>query len=358
VTGWVTVSSVETSRRRRSAWVQITLFTALVAAVVVAVADLIPGAGARLSRAAPGWIAVAVLLELISCAAYGALFHGVFSHGSHRLGRRRGMQIGLAELGAFVIVPTGAGGPAVRIWALERSGMPFRVITTRSVIHGAIFNLPYVLAAILLGAGVILGIGSGHAPLVVALAPLGLVVSAVVIAGAATLAARALPAAAPQGRWQQIGRDLLVAFPDGLRRLPGRLREPGLSLSAVGYWAGDCGAFLAAFRAAHGSPPIAVAVLAYMLGQLGNALPLPGGVGGVEPITLGVLTASGVDLQLGAAAVLLYRLVSLGIQTAVGGVALATLIPAAEGPGESAPEPGQGSLAQSTASPAGPDRVG
>ncbi len=318
-------------RRRRSVALQILVFAALVAGVIVALADLIPGTGARLRDAAPGWIAVAVVLELVACAAYGTLFAGVFSDGAYRLRRWRGIQIGLAELGAFVIVPTGAGGPAVRIWALERSGMPFRVITTRSVIHGAIFNLPYVLIAILLGAGVALGIGTGHAPLLVALAPLGLVVAVLLVAAGTTLAARAVPDA-PADRWRRIGRDILMAFPDGMRQLPRRLRQPGLSLSALAYWAGDCGAFIAAFHAAHGSPPIPVAVLAYMLGQLGNVLPLPGGVGGVEPITLGVLTASGVDLQLGAAAVLLYRLVSLGLQTAVGAVALGTLIPALRAP--------------------------
>jgi uncharacterized membrane protein YbhN (UPF0104 family) len=68
-----------------------------------------------------------------------------------------------------------------------------------------------------------------------------------------------------------------------------------------------------------------VIVLAYMLGQLGNALPLPGGVGGIEPIMLGVLTASGVSVGLGAAAIVLYRLVSLGLQAALGAIAVATL---------------------------------
>jgi uncharacterized membrane protein YbhN (UPF0104 family) len=83
-----------------------------------------------------------------------------------------------------------------------------------------------------------------------------------------------------------------------------------------------------AVHAVHGSAPIAVIVLAYMLGQLGNALPLPGGVGGVEPAMLGVVTSSGVDLGLGAAAVVLYRLVSLGIQSLGGALAVSTLIPA------------------------------
>src|SRR5207237_3884767 len=90
----------------------------------------------------------------------------------------------------------------------------------------------------------------------------------------------------------------------------------------------DGGVVVLAFMAVHGSAPIAVIVLAHMLGQLGNALPLPGGVGGVEPAMLGVLTSSGVDPALGGAAVVLYRFVSLGIQSAAGSVAIATLIPA------------------------------
>jgi uncharacterized protein (TIRG00374 family) len=85
---------------------------------------------------------------------------------------------------------------------------------------------------------------------------------------------------------------------------------------------------VAAFHAVHGSAPLGVIVLAYMLGQLGNALPLPGGVGAIEPAMLGVLTASGVDLELGAAAVILYRFVSLGIQAAAGAIAVSTLAPA------------------------------
>jgi uncharacterized membrane protein YbhN (UPF0104 family) len=74
-------------------------------------------------------------------------------------------------------------------------------------------------------------------------------------------------------------------------------------------------------------PPLGVIVLGYMLGQLGNALPLPGGVGGVEPVMLGVLTASGVDEATGAAAIVCYRAIALGVQSALGAIALATLAP-------------------------------
>jgi uncharacterized membrane protein YbhN (UPF0104 family) len=42
---------------------------------------------------------------------------------------------------------------------------------------------------------------------------------------------------------------------------------------------------------------------------------------------LGVLTASGVDEATGAAAIVCYRAVALGVQSALGAVAIATLAP-------------------------------
>ena len=323
--------SMSTLRSRRG--LSLLLRGALAAAVLVAVgfviAGLIPGSSQRLSHSAAGWTVVEVILELVACTAYALLFHGVFSHGAFRVGYIRSAQIAIGELGAFVVVPTGAGGPALRLWALLRGGMPFRIIVVRSVVHAVAFNLPYVLAAIVLGTSVAIGVGPGHAPLAVALAPLGVVIGALLLAMAATrLAHRRQPGPEtrwPHKRWRRVGREVVEAIPAGLRELPVRLREPSPVLGAIGYWAGDCAVLIVAFHAAHGSAPVTVIVLAYMLGQLGNALPLPGGVGGIEPIMLGVLTSSGVNVGLGAAAIVLYRFVSLGIQAAAGAVAVTTL---------------------------------
>jgi putative heme transporter len=294
--------------------------------VALAIAGAVPGSGTRLSHPAGGWIAVGVGFELAACLSYAWLFHGVFSHGAYTIRFLRSVQIGVGELGAFAVVPTGVGGPVLRVWALLRSGMPFRVVMVRSVIHAPILNLPYILAAVALGTSVVMQVGPGHAPTLVALAPLGLVAVAIALAGAATIYVRQ-HSFGPQQRWRRLGIEALEAIPEGLRAVPGRLREPALPSAALGYWAGDCAVLIAAFHAAHGSAPIAVIVLGYMLGQLGNALPLPGGVGGVEPVMLGVLTASGVDAGLGGAAIVLYRLISLGIQAVAGALAVATLIP-------------------------------
>ena len=311
--------------RLRTAVVQVLAVACLLALVVYALSRAAPGSGARLRHSEAGWVGVAVVLEAIAIGSYAVLFHTVFSGGRYRLTRMRSTQIGVGELAGFVVTPTGAGGPALRIWALLRGGMPFRVVVTRSVTHAVVYNLPYVLAAVALGVAAALHVGVGHAHTVVALAPIGVVFLSLTFALWAIRLGRRPRRGS--GRWQRIGRDVLEAVPDGLRETPPRLRERYPLASAIGFWAGDCGVFLVAVHAVHGSAPVAVIVLAYMLGQLGNVLPLPGGVGGVEPAMLGVLTSSGVDLALGAAAVVVYRFIALGLQGIAGAVAVGTLIP-------------------------------
>jgi uncharacterized protein (TIRG00374 family) len=306
---------------------QAVLVAAVLGAVALVISNAVPGSEARLRDLAPSWLALAVVLEVGSLIGYALLFHFVFSGGRYTLWLVRSVQIGLGELAGFVVAPAGVAGPALRIAALLRGGMPFPVVMTRSVVHAGVLNVPYVLAAIGLGLAATFSIGALDAPLALALAPLGLVLLAILFAGVAVRVARHARGV-PRKRWRRIARQLIASVPAGLRELPGQLRKPRSPLSATAYWAGDCGVLIVAFHAVHGSAPVAVVVLAYMLGQLGNALPLPGGVGAVEPAMLGVLTASGVNLGLAGAAVVVYRFISLGLQAGVGAVAVATLIPA------------------------------
>lgn len=322
------------------------LVVALFAAVVLLLGGLVPGAWERLSNAEPGWLALAVGLELCACAGYTALFHAVFARAPYPLSGRRSTQIALAELGGFAIVPAGLGGPAARIWGLRRAGMPWRTLWVRTVAHAPLFNAPYILAALVLGLGVVVGAGPGDAPLAVALAPAGVVVGALLLFAAVTAAGRMRRLDRPS-RWRRTLRAVLLIVPDGLRETPGIARNPRSLLGALGYWAGDCAVLWAAFNAVGTVPPLGVIVLGYMLGQLGNALPLPGGVGGVEPVMLGVLTASGVDQAAGAAAIVCYRAIALGVQSTLGAVAFATLAPeiGTSREGEETPEigpPGDG----------------
>jgi uncharacterized protein (TIRG00374 family) len=61
--------------------------------------------------------------------------------------------------------------------------------------------------------------------------------------------------------------------------------------------------------------------MAYFVGTLGNLLPLPGGLGGVEGGMIGVFAAFGVDFNLSVLAVLSYRGISFWLPTLPGAIA-------------------------------------
>jgi uncharacterized membrane protein YbhN (UPF0104 family) len=305
--------------------VRAAIMVALFAAVVFAVDRFVPGAASRIEHASPGWLLLALCLELFACMSYVALFQAVFSRPPWLVPVRRGVEIGLGELGAFAITPTGAGGPALRIWGLRSSRMPWRPLIVRSISHGGVLNLPYVLAATVLGIGVSLHVVPGHAPVLTALAPLGLVVLVVIVAGVGSwlaLHGDAPDGASARGRV----RSALTTIPEGLADLALVVRRPLALVGSFGWWVGDCAALWAGFQAVGGSPSLSVLILAYMLGQLGNTLPLPGGVGGVEPLMLGIFSASGVNLGLAGAAVICYRAVALGVQGILGVGAFVSLV--------------------------------
>ena len=311
------------SSARRSV-VRAALTVALFALVAFAVDRLVPGARHRLAHASSGWLVAALALELLACGAYVVLFQAVFSRAPWLVRPRRGAEIALGEIGAFAVTPTGLGGPAVRVWGLRGSGMPWRVIIVRSISHGVVFNIPYVVAAAVLGVGVSLRLLPGHAPVLTALAPLALVVgTCLATAGAAWFPRR--DSAGDESRRRGWVRSAVATIPDGIVDFLVVVRRPRSLLGAIGWWAGDCAALWAAFQAVGGRPALSVLILAYMLGQLGNTLPLPGGVGGVEPLMLGIFSASGVDLGVAAAAVICYRAIALGAPGALGAVGVVSL---------------------------------
>jgi uncharacterized membrane protein YbhN (UPF0104 family) len=200
-----------------------------------------------------------------------------------------------------------------------------RTVLVRSVSQAGVFNVPYVLAALVLGLGVSLHVLPGHAPVLTALAPVGVVLAVCAVVLAAAVAGRTVPAG--RGEWRGRLRSAVLILPDGARDFAACARGRWPWIGSFGWWVGDCAALWASFHACGGSPELSVLVLAYMLGQLGNALPLPGGIGGVEPLMLGIFVASGVNLGLAAAAIVCYRAIALGVQGVTGAVAVASLIP-------------------------------
>jgi uncharacterized membrane protein YbhN (UPF0104 family) len=288
----------------------------------------------RLEGANTWWIAVGVVLELGSFAGYMALFRSVFvtkTHPPGRIGWRASYEITMAGVVATrLFAAAGAGGIALTAWALRRSGMAPRLVACRMVafmvLLYVIFALSLLLDGIGLGTGLFPGGGSFAITIVPAIVAAGLFGAAGLMALLpGDLERRLQRVASGSGRparfmTRAVAVPALVAT--GIRTAIGLVRErdPGL-LGAVAWWGFDVSVLWAMFHAFGDAPPFAVIWMAYFVGMLGNLLPLPGGVGGVEGGMIGALAAFGVDLQLSVAAVLAYRAISFWLPTLPGAVA-------------------------------------
>ncbi len=87
----------------------------------------------------------------------------------------------------------------------------------------------------------------------------------------------------------------------------------------------DLAALAAAFAAVGSPPPVGVLALAYVVGQLGGLIPLPGGVGGADGGLIAALALYGTPLAPAVAAVLAYRAFQLGLPAVVGALAVIRL---------------------------------
>jgi uncharacterized protein (TIRG00374 family) len=68
-----------------------------------------------------------------------------------------------------------------------------------------------------------------------------------------------------------------------------------------------------------------VILLAYLIGQLGGLLPIPGGIGGIDGGLIGTFIVFGVPASAATAAVLAYRLILFWIPLVLGAVAFLSL---------------------------------
>ena len=288
---------------------------ALVAAVVsVVVAVLLVAGGpletfadalARALHADPRWVAAAAVCELLSFAGYVALLWLVGSRATPRLTLAVSAEVTLGGAAATRLLPTGGvGGAALTIWAFRRAGLEPREATRALLAFLALLYAVFLGAIAVAGGALALGLVAGRGPLALSAVP-AVAATAAILAGLALAAARA-------GVLGAAIRDALALLRGGDARL----------LGALAWWAFD-GAVLWSMLHALGAPPApAVVVLAYLVGQVANTLPIPGAVSGGM---VGVLLAFGVGADVALASVLAYRAVAIWLPAPAGLVALGNL---------------------------------
>ena len=301
------------------------LILGAVVLVVVALIVLVPGLASlrdSLAGAQPGWLAVAAILQLGSCAGYVLVFRGVFCR--HMSWRTSG-QIGLSELAANSVLSVGgAGGLALGAWILRRGGLPSGYIARRTVAFFLLTSLANVSFLALGGIGLATGLLGDSPSILLGLVPAVAAIGAVALALAARRVAGALARRSMRSRIVAAGEAVGAGADEALALL--RTRDPGIVVGAAAYLLFDV-AMLGVCFAAFGNdvPPVGVLLVAYLVGQLGSLIPIPGGIGGVDGSLIATLVLYGVDATDAAAAVIAYRGLLLTIPALLGLPALAVL---------------------------------
>jgi len=96
-------------------------------------------------------------------------------------------------------------------------------------------------------------------------------------------------------------------------------------LGAVAYLWCDIAMLWVSFRAFGVAPPVGALTLAFLIGYLGNVLPIPGGIGALDGGLTGALILFGADPASAAAAVLVYHAIVLWVPTLLGTIAFLRL---------------------------------
>jgi uncharacterized protein (TIRG00374 family) len=318
---------------RRKLRTRLLLLLGLVLAVV-AIVTLLPGlAGlrSRLSHAKPGWLLLGVGLKVLSGLGYVAVFRMVFCR---RMSWRVSYQIGMSELGANALFPTGgAGGLALGAWALKRGGMPSAEIARRTVAFFLLTSLANFVGVLVVGTGLAVHVFPGETNLALTALPAAL---AALTVGAALLAGRAAPrlhrrlARSEEGkpsRRSLVALKTLVAVADGVNEAVALLREGNAWLigGMVAYLVFDLMILWATFHAFGAAPPLAIVWIGYLIGELGGLIPVPGGIGGVDAGLVGTFVLYKVPLASAASAVLAYRAIALWVPAVLGATAFVWL---------------------------------
>ncbi len=288
------------------------------------------GTWSRLQHGDPWWLGLAAVLEVCSFWGYIMLFRGVFARDAPRIDWRASYEITMAGLAATrLFAAAGAGGVALTAWALRRAGMEARVAACRLIAFLVVQYGVYMAVLVICGFGLYVGIipGGGSFAITVVPAIFGAVVIVVFLAIA--LVPRSFEAlvrrSTGRGWLAKVATWLATASAttgSGVRTAIYLVRSRNPSLfGTIIWWGFNVAVLWASFRAFGAAPPVGVVVMAYFVGMLGNALPLPGGIGGVDGGMIGALTAFGVHVQLAIVAVLTYRVFAFWLPTLPGAVA-------------------------------------
>jgi uncharacterized protein (TIRG00374 family) len=322
---------------------------ALVVLLIVAIYVLFPkfvGADEAVNNLGDAvwyWIVVAIGFNVLAFGAYVALFRGVLGgtredEVHRRLDLRASYQITMAGLAATrIFSAAGVGGIVVTYWALRKAGMPRRRAACRMVAFLVLTYFVYLLALVIFGVLLRVGVLHGESPLAGTVVPAAIAGGIIVLFSMIALIPndferRIQHYAQGYRRARYLSRVATVpaTLAMGTRTAIAYLRHPSRGVLAVGgaagFWAANIGILWASFKAFGGEVPFGVLVQGFFVGMAANLIPSPaGGVGAVDAGMIGAFAVFGIDESIVFPAVLTYRVIAFWLPIPPGIVAFIQL---------------------------------
>src|SRR5580692_10463288 len=302
-------SAVPTAQLVRFRWRTVVSAIALTVAAYLVIGQISVNVLGTLSRANPGWFAIAVLGSAVT---YLAAAENLAAFVPKHLSIWRGFCVQLSTAFVGVAMPPTVGHVAVNARYLHREHVDDDTIAAAVTMSQIVNVVTTVLLLIVFG----LLTGSGFSRFKIA--PGGDVVIGLAVIAAAIIVLLAVPqtraklASSVWPRLRGVWPRLLDAVSHPLRLA---LSAGANLLLSAAYLV----AFVAALRSVGAHPAILAAAVVYLAGNaVGSAAPTPGGLGGVEAVLAAGLTAIGIPAHEAIPAVLIFRVATFWLPIPVG----------------------------------------
>ncbi len=313
------IDRAKASRSLRRGLISLAILVALVIGLLLAIPGL-HGVARDVTHMQASWLAVAIVLEVLSCLGYVLAFLQVFDRAPIRFGAR----VALSELAFGAAVSLGgAGSLAVGAWLLVDRGAPPARVAERSAVLFLLTSAVNVITLVLAGVGVFIGVlpGPQHALLTIVPSAVGVAVLVFFLA-LPRLTERLADVRSPERV-----RIVLRGTAASIRATEQTLLSPDWRIvGAIGYLWFDIGVLAACFAAIGPVPPLATIVLAYQIGYLSNVVPIPGNVGVLDGSLVVMFVLCGVNATTATAATVVYHAIALWIPAMWGTIAFLILL--------------------------------
>jgi uncharacterized membrane protein YbhN (UPF0104 family) len=277
-------------------------------AIAVGIIALVPGlSGVRsaIAGASPGWVAVALAIQLVGLAGAVVFVQAVFDE----LPRRLTWWQGWGMQGANAVLPT-AGSTGVSYWTVNAVGWSTYEFAERTAVMIIAPAAPNLVLIFVFGIGMGLGLFAGSSDWWLTWLPAAI---AFAVAGGAIAVALWAEGLAKRVKNQRLAKAITIVS-TGVTGTVAILRRR--SWRVVGTWVdllGSIGVLWASLIAVGDHLPFSVVAMGYLVGQIAQVIPVPGGVGAIDAGVTGALVLYGAPVTVTTAG----ELISHGIDLAV-----------------------------------------